>query len=438
MTLIDRHPFGPRLVVEQHRLANGLEVLLVPDRAAPVVALNTWLRVGSRHERPGRTGIAHLFEHLMFNQTKRLAAGEFDRRIEALGADSNAATWVDWTHFTTNAPAAALPDVLELEAERMRHLVLEEAPLEAERQVVLNERRQRVDDDVEGFLAEELYRCAFTVHPYGHPTIGWQADIEAISVDDARAFYRTHYAPNNTTLVLVGSFAPDEALAHIERAYGGAPAADLARPAPVVEPPQTAERRACFAKPVLAGRALFAWKAPPQTHDDWIPLLVLNEICVGGPSARLYRQLVIEREVASTVQGMLAPFAEPGLWELFVSLARDTDVSVVEAVLDEAAERLRHEPPSAAELAKAQNRLETEHWATLETADGKAQALGHHHTTAGDHRRLFEVAERVERVTPDDLVRVAAAYLRREALTVVVAEPSGEDEPDDDDEEAAS
>ncbi len=432
MTLIERHPFGPRLTVEKHRLANGLLVLLLPDHAAPVVALQTWFRVGSRHERPGRTGIAHLFEHLMFNQTEHLRAGEFDRRLEAVGGEANAATWVDWTFYRDSAPARALPTLVELEAERMQHLVLDDAQVEAERQVVLNERRQRVDDDVEGFLAEELFKRAFGAHGYHHPTIGWRQDIEAISTDDARAFYRTFYAPNNATVVLVGDFDAAGALDLFEERYGAMPAADIVYPPARPEPPQTEERRAVFAKPVLADRAIFAYKSPAQTHDDWIPLLLLNEILVGGRSSRLYRELVVAREASTSVHGTVAPFSEPGLWEIVATMARGEPAAVAEEVLDAEAAVLAGEPPSAEELDKAKNRFETEHWAQLETADGKAEALGHHETTAGDHRRLFEVAERVAAVTAADIARVAATYLRREARTVVIAEPSGEVAEEDD------
>src|SRR5688500_7751684 len=173
MTLINRHAFGAGLAIEKHRLKNGLVVLLMRDTAAPVVAYQTWYRVGSSHEKPGKTGIAHLFEHLMFNQTEHLAAGEFDRLMEQAGGETNAATWVDWTHYTDSVPASRLGLTARLEAERLRCLTLTDAQVETEREVVANERRLRVEDDVEGFLAEELYRLAFTRHPYHWPTIGW-------------------------------------------------------------------------------------------------------------------------------------------------------------------------------------------------------------------------------------------------------------------------
>ena len=432
MTLELSHPFGPRLIASRHRLANGLSVVLLPDRSAPVVAYQTWYRVGSRHEAPGQTGIAHLFEHLMFNQTETLAAGEFDRMLEAIGGETNAGTWVDWTYYRDSLPAAALPLAARLEAERMHRLTLEEEQVASEKEVVLNERRFRVDDDVEGFLSEELFRLAFTAHTYRHPTLGWREDVEAIGPEDARAFYRQFYAPNNATLVIVGDFESDAALRLVEEAYGGIAPAEIHAPVIPVEPPQRGERRALFAKPVTADRAIFAWKSPPQVHADWVPLLVLSELLCGGPSARLHRELVVVREVASRLHGTLAPFHDPGLFEIFVGMKRGHGIAEAEAVIDEAMARLAADVVTDLELGKVKNRLETELWSQLDTADGKAEALGHYQVTTGDSRVLFEVARRVDEVTAEELLRVAAAYLGKDGRSVVVAEPSGEEVDDED------
>jgi zinc protease len=426
MTLELSHPFGPRLSVHRHRLENGLQVVLLPDRSAPVLAYQTWYRVGSRHESRGQTGIAHLFEHLMFNQTETLAAGEFDRVLEAIGGETNAATWVDWTFYRNSVPARELDLVARLESERMHRLVLEDEQVASEREVVLNERRFRVDDDVEGFLAEELFRLAFTSHPYHHPTLGWREDVAGIGPPEARAFYRRFYAPNNAILVLVGDFEADEALAVVTRHYGALPPAEIVLPEIAAEPPQDAERRARYAKPVAADRAIFAWKSPPQRDPDWVPLLLVNEILTGGPSARLYRDLVVTREAATSVNGSLAPFCDPGLYEVFVSMKRGHAAAEAEAAIDEACAKIAAGAVTDGELVKAKNRLETELWSQLDTADGKAEALGHYQTTAGDTRLLFEVAEHVNGVTVEELARVAGRYLTGAARTVVVAEPSGE------------
>jgi zinc protease len=434
-----RHPFGPALSVERHRLDNGLAVVLLRDPSAPVLAYQTWFRVGSRHEVPGRTGIAHLFEHLMFNQTESLPAGEFDRMMELAGGETNAATWVDWTYYRNSLPASELPLAVRLESDRMHNLTLTDAQVESEREVVSNERRLVVDDDVEGFLFEELYKLAFSRHPYHHPTIGWMADIQAISTADARAFYRAYYAPNRATVVIAGDIDPAATLALLETHYGPIPQADVHEPTAEPEPRQDGERRARFAKPVVAERAVYAYKAPAQGHADWLPLLAAAEILTGGQSSRLWRELVVEKEAATGVSAALTPFRDPGLCQLYVSLKRDRTSDAAEEAIDRAVAALAAAPPSAAELAKAKNRLETSFWSDLDGADGKAESLGHYETTLGDHRLLFEAARRLAEIGADEVQRAAATYLVREGRTIVVVEPSGEpgDDPDEEDEEDA-
>ncbi len=431
MTLVNRHPFGAGLAIEKHRLKNGLVVLLLRDSAAPVVAYQTWYRVGSSHERPGKTGLAHLFEHLMFNQTEHLAAGEFDRRMEAVGGETNAATWVDWTYYRDSVPAAQLELAVTLEADRMAHLTLTEKQLESEREVVASERRMRVDDDVEGFLSEELFRHVFTKHSYHWPTIGWMEDIMAFTTDDCRSFYGTYYAPNNATLVICGDIDVDATLALVDKHYGGIPAASIPIPSFDAEPAQTDERRASWKKPVTADRAVFAWRAPAQSHPDWLPLQLASEVLLGGPSSRLYRRLVVESETASSVSGMLMPVAQPGIFEVFTSMVRGKTAADAETIIDQEIARLAAEPVSPAELAKCKNRYETGFWSELETADGKAEALGHYETVLGDYRALFEAAARVETLGAEDVRRAAATYLTKDVRTIVIAEPSGEADDDD-------
>jgi zinc protease len=423
--------FGPHVHIERYRLDNGLRVLLWRDASAPVVAYQTWFRVGSRHETPGKTGIAHLFEHLMFNQTQHLAPGEFDRQIEAVGGETNAATWTDWTYYQDDLPAAELELAIRLEAERMQHLTLTDTQVEMEREVVLNERRFRVDDDVEGFLAEELYRLAFSTHPYHWPTIGWRKDIQGITTDDARSFFRTYYAPNNATVVVCGDFDKASLLRALKEQYGPIPSAELPQAHVPAEPAQRQERRATYAKPVAGARALWAYKAPPQTHPDWLVLQWITELLVGGPSARLYHRLVVEDELATDVRGTVAPLADPGLVEFSANLKRDVPAAKAERALDEAILRLHREPVPESELVRIQNRLETAFWSELETASGKAEALGHYESTLGDFRRLFEVPARVLAIRAHDVQRVAAQYLQGGTRTVVVAEPSAEGEEED-------
>ena len=234
-------PFGGE-TLHRWRLGNGLAVIVLVDASAPVVAYYTWFNVGSRHERPGKTGLAHLFEHLMFGETEKLKAGVFDRKLEENGAETNAATWVDWTYYHELLPADRVRLAVHLEAERMQHLVLREPQVASEKEVVANERRYRVDDDVEGVANELLYKTAFTSHPYHWPTIGWMDDIKGFTPEDCTAFYKTYYAPNNATVVVVGDVRERTLLQWIQAEYGAIPSA--VDPAGGRDPGAPAGRRA--------------------------------------------------------------------------------------------------------------------------------------------------------------------------------------------------
>jgi zinc protease len=425
MDLVSEHPFGAGgLTARKFRLKNGLKVILVRDVSAPVFAYQTWFAVGSRHEREGITGIAHLFEHLMFNQTEHHPPGELDRLIETAGGDTNAATWVDWTYYRDNLPKAELRLAIELEADRMAHLTLGEEQVESEREVVANERRFRVEDDVDGFLNEELYKLAFEVHPYHWPTIGWMRDIEAISIADCHTFYETYYAPNNATVVIVGDFDEPAALTLIEEQYGKIAAQEIPPDRARPEPEQTSERRATWAKPVQADKLRIGYKSPPLGHADHAALEVASEILFGGNSSRLHRKLIVEGEIASSTHAATAPFRDPGLYEIAVSLQRGHTAAEAEAIVYAEIEHLATQPLGAHELETAKTRLLTHFMRELRPPAGKAEALGHYETTVGDYRKLFAVADGYRAVTAADVARVAATYLTEVRRTVVVAVPS--------------
>jgi zinc protease len=425
MTLVSEEPFGQGgAVVRMHRLDNGLQAILLVDRSAPVLAYQTWYRVGSRHEREGITGIAHLFEHLMFNQTESHPPGEFDKMLERVGGETNAATWVDWTYYRNNMPRRELELVVGLESDRMAHLVLGDKQVESEREVVANERRFRVEDDVDGFLSEELYKLAFQRHPYHWPTIGWMKDIQAISIDDCRAFYRTYYAPNNATLVLVGDFAEAAALSLIERHYGPIPASTLPVDRAEREPEQRGERRQRWEKPVSADRLQIGYKSPPLPDEDYASLEVASEILFGGNSSRLHQLLVVDREIAVSTHASVAPFSDPGLYEISIGMKRGHAAAEAEAIVYAQLAALAAGPLKPGELEGARTRLQTRFWRDLRPQGGKAEALGHYQTTAGDYRRLFKVADAFRAVSAADVARVAGRYLTADRRTVVVATPT--------------
>ncbi|MEM9489542.1 MAG: pitrilysin family protein, partial [Myxococcota bacterium] len=296
-TLEVEQPFGDERIIRCYVLHNGLRAIIVADDSAPIFSYQTWLGVGSRDEQRGRSGMAHFFEHLMFGETEAVPRGEFDRLIEGRGGDNNAATWNEWTYYRTSLPASDLDLAARLESDRMRHLILEDQQIEIEREVVLSERKERIDDDLDGFLDETLCRLAFTEHPYGRPTIGWAEDIRGLSKPDIQAFYRTFYAPNNAVLVLCGDIDEENALAVLDRYYGDMEPAEITRAPLASEPEQRAERRLVVNRPVGADRIAMGYKVPGQSDSDWVVLELIAGVLSGAPSARAYRRLVVDTQM---------------------------------------------------------------------------------------------------------------------------------------------
>src|SRR2546430_974497 len=248
--------------VEEHALRNGLQIRLLRDSSLPVATLYSFFRVGSRNERPGITGISHLFEHMMFNGSRKYGPKEFDRRLESAGGSSNAYTSNDLTAYYEDFASDALPLVLDLEADRMASLTIDDTSLAREREVVKEERRFRTDNDIDGMMDEALGALAFLAHPYRWPVIGWMSDIEAISRPDCERYFRTYYAPNNCTLVLVGDFEKAAALREIERLYGPIASGDSLPQVAAGEPPQKGERRALIRYPSQAPPMLAGFRGP--------------------------------------------------------------------------------------------------------------------------------------------------------------------------------
>ena len=423
---------APRPVVEplrmrMYRMGNGLRVLLLRDPSAPVLAYQTWFRVGSRHERDGKTGLAHLFEHLMFNETESLPAGEFDRMIERQGGSTNAATWVDWTYYQDDLPGSELELAVRLEAQRMSQLVVKRHQVESERGVVISERRLRVDDDVDGFMSEELFRLAFDKgHPYHWPTIGWMRDIKRLSLRDAMDFYRTFYAPNNALLVIVGDIDEAQTLSLIEKHYAGIPAQPLpdghyqALPA---RPPQTTERRALFHKPVQSDKLLIGYQSPAFSDIEHVQLDFLSELLLGSHSSPIYRDLVVDREIVSSIGASVTPFRDPGLWEVAASLKRGHSAEEALALFDAHLLKVQQSGVSSDDVERTRARLLTEFYGGMRTAHGKAAQLGEFDTVAGDYRALFDAPSQIRAVTAAELQAVARKYLLPERRTLLIVRP---------------
>ena len=410
---VSEQAFGAGLTLRRFRLGNGLSVLTLIDRAAPTVSYHTWFRVGSRHESPGKTGLAHLFEHLMFNETREHPHGDFDRLMEGAGAEANAATWTDWTYYYENAPSNALPLLVELESDRMANLVLRAPQVASEKEVVANERKLRVDDDVEGRALELLYETAFRRHPYRWPTIGWMNDIRGLTVRDCQRFYRTHYSPSNATLVIVGDFDERKALRLVQKHYGRLAATRAPEPkARAREPVQRRERVVELVAPTPTEKLLLGYHAPSYTHPDTVALNVASEVLFGGRSSRLHRLFCLEEEIALSVRGSIAPFVDPGLFEMWIFVREGRRRQDALEMLDSELTRLGDEGPARLELDKAIHQLELSFIHGLETAGGKAEQIGFHETVAGDGAAVFNRIAAYRDIDAHDVKRVTKTYLR--------------------------
>lgn len=421
---LDRIELGGAIAVDKYRLRNGMAAIVCPDHGAPLVSAQIWYRVGSADELPGKTGVAHFFEHLMWSPTRGRPAGEFDRLIESAGGDCNAATWVDWTSYRDTVPSRDFALVCELEAERMTDLVLEPEIVEAEREVVINERLERVEDDIEGFLDEQLSRLAFEVHPYGRPTIGFMDDIRRLDLPTLEQFYRTYYAPNNAIAVVVGDVDPGDALEVLDRFFGDIePAAGLVPRPPAGEPAQRGPRRRGFDRPTTTARLLCAYKIPGQAHPDWPALSALAALLSSGASSRLYRELVIEREIATYADVDVMPFRDTSLLQISVGGTAETDAGELETEMLRVLDGLGQTPITAAELDKVKAGAETDFWSELETVDGKGEALGHFEATLGDYRMIETIAERLRSCDAAALEAAARQYLRPDQRCAVWANP---------------
>jgi zinc protease len=428
LTYEGAHPFGGDFV-QRWRLGNGLIVLVLVDAAAPIASYHTWFKVGSRNEQPGKTGLAHLFEHLMFNETENLAAGAFDRKLEESGAETNAATWVDWTYYHESIPSDRIKLAVKLEAERMTRLVLREPQVASEKEVVANERRYRVDDDVEGAAGELLYSTAFVKHPYRWPTIGWMQDIEGFSPEDCTAFYRTYYAPNNATVVAVGDIREGDLLLAIRDAYGAIPSQPVPPEDISPEPTQLEERVVDVRKPTVTDKLLLAYKGPALGDMDHATMTVLSEVLFGGRASRLYRTLVVERELATDVRGWVSTFRDAGLFECWATARGGHKTQEIQVVMDEAFERVRRDVVTAEELARAKARLELGMLQQLETIPGKAEQIGFFETVLGDPAYAFRRVEAFRRTTTSDLRYAARRYLVDHARTIVRVVPDAAGSP---------
>jgi len=379
--------------------------------------------VGSRNERPGITGISHLFEHMMFNGAGRYGPKEFDRVLESCGGHSNAYTSNDLTAYYEDFASEALATVVDLESDRMRSLALTPETLEQERQVVKEERRLRTENSIFGLMDEQLEGLVFQAHPYRWPVIGWMEDIERIRREDCLDWFRVFYAPSNAAIYVVGDLDPGETLARISEAYGDIPAGPPPAPVPGGEPQQRGERRAQVRYPAQASALLAGWRAPAARSPSAPVLDVLQAALSIGEGSRLRRRLVQETELAVSVHVSYAWRADPGVFTVFAELAPGVRPERAERVLLAELEKVAEAGLGVAEVRRAQRLLRSSVLHELATHSGVAHALGQAEALLGDCRQAGRALEQYAAVGPRDVRKAAAEWLDPAARNVVTLVP---------------
>ncbi len=404
-------------------LDNGLRVLLLEDHRSPIVSFQVWYRVGSRNEQRGATGIAHFLEHMMFKGTPTRGPKQFARLVEENGGQDNAFTSQDVTSYFVDIAADKLDLVIELEADRMQNLLLDAKQIASEREVVIEERRTRTEDDPGGFLSEEVSSIAFKAHPYGYPIIGWMEDIKRITPAEIRAFYRTYYIPNNAMVVAVGAFQAPAALEKIRRSFGRIPRGRTPAPVLAVEPPQNGERRVTVRKEAELPIVYLGWHVPNQRSDDAPALEVLSTILSGGRASRLYRDLVYQRQLALEAGGDYSYFSiDPNLFWFWATPMPGQTPETLEAELSKHMERLKAEPVTDEELARAKNQIESAFVFQEDSVHRRAALLARFELIGG-YALKDSFITKIRAVTVADLTRVAGVWFAPERKSVGVLLP---------------
>ncbi len=399
-------------------LDNGLTIVVWPDFDIPNIALYNWVRAGSRNEAPGITGLAHFFEHMMFNGTSRRKPGEFDRIMEASGGANNASTSDDVTIYMDWFPRTALDVIFDLEADRLQNLAFTPSVIDSERDVVHSERRLRVEDDNAGMLFEQVQSTAFVAHPYQFPTIGWPSDIRSWSMDDLQKFFRTYYAPNNQTMVFAGAVDPEEIFVLARKHLAPIPRQDAPAPVRTVEPEQLGERRVLIEADAQTPLVQLAYKGLAAADGRMPAANLLMSILTEGDASRLHRVLVEKEKVAISVQGFLQQGFDPGLFWVFATVPSGADPARTEQMLNRELEAVARDGVTETELKRAKNLFAAAFWKQIGTIDGKAELLGAYQTYHGDYRKLFTAPADYEKVSVADVRKIAGEILRRSQRTV--------------------
>ncbi len=404
-------------------LPNGLKVILLENHRAPLLTFQVWYRVGSRNEAWGKTGLSHMLEHMMFKGTEKVGPEEFSRIIQENGGNDNAFTSGDFTAYFENISADRVQVAIDLEADRMQNLVLNEKDFAPERLVVMEERRMRTEDNPQAYFMEQVEATAFQISPYHWPTIGWKEDIERFTLDDLKKHYKTYYNPANAFLVVVGDFRKDDLLPRIEKAFGKIPGGATPDQKRDTDSPQTGERRIIVKREAELLSIMMGYHIPNMSDPDAYVLDVAAALLSEGKSSRLYRDLVWEKRLvldADADNSLLSH--DPGLFSLSAELLPGKDIIDVEKALNQEIERLQTKPVTAYELEKAKNQIESAFVSGQDSLFSQAMLLARYEIASG-WKKIDDYIASVRKVTADDIKRVSNKYMVPDNCTIGILTP---------------
>lgn len=421
-------PAGWATETFEKQLTNGLRVIVKEDHRSPTAAHMVWYRVGSMDESNGTTGVAHLLEHMMFKGTPSVGPGEFSRRVAAAGGRDNAFTSRDYTAYFQQIPKQQLPAMMQLEADRMRHLTLDEKEFAQEIRVVMEERRLRTDDQPTSLLFEQLNAVAFQAHPYRVPIIGWMNDLENMNASDARAWYDRWYAPNNAFVVVVGDVEHQQVFAWAESYYGALQARSLPGRKPQDEPPQQGIRRLTVKAPADLPLLIMAYKAPVirdvEKDVDPYALEMLAAVLAGHDAARLNNQLVRQQRLAVNAAASYDSTSRgPGMFFLYGSPSAGKTRAELETGLRAQIAGIQQQGIASEELARAKAQLIASQIYKLDSVFGQAMEIGQLEAIGIPHAQNRRIIDKLQAVSADEVQAVARKYLQDEQLTVAELDP---------------
>ena len=394
----------------EYTLKNGLHVILHQDNSTPIVAVSMMYLVGSKNENPDRTGFAHFFEHLLFEGSENISRGEFDKYVEGAGGTLNANTSNDRTFYYEILPSNQLELGLWLESERLMHAKVENVGIETQREVVKEERRQRIDNQPYGSLLEEVMKRAFSQHPYRWPVIGSMDHLNAAADEDYVNFYKTYYVPNNAVLSIAGDIDIDDTKDMIKKYFGDIPkGAEIVRPN-IVEPPLAGEIRDTIFDKIQLPAVIQAYRSPAQGTPDFYAVEMLSTLLSQGESSRLYKKLVDEEQKALFVGAIPLPLEHPGITLAFGITNMGVDPKEVESSMDAVIKTVQTELISDKELQKLKNQVESSFVQANSTVAGVAENLANYHVYFGDAKLINNEINRYLAVTKEDIRRVANTY----------------------------